>query len=223
MLLSYCVSDIKLTPKKTLTDTDPNLPVSDTQVTNHLITKPKKWCDDGIPRTQPTVLEEIGVKELLDHQDTMTETLRLKVNDGNPIEVKKIFERDDDKGICTRIVLLRDAESQKILSIGLIKIDLENLGPDFKKDLEGTYTPFGELLGKHRISVKGEVKKFYRMSTPQQKKEKFFFLTKPEEQEAFRFSDSTDIFGRYNVLTRTDMNLQVARVYEFLAADTKVK
>jgi hypothetical protein len=62
-----------------------------------------------------------------------------------------------------------------------------------------------------------------QIHTPEQKREKFFFLTKPDEKEAFHVGDKTDIFGRYNVLTRTDNGKRVARVYEFLAADSKVK
>ncbi len=207
-----------------LAATKPNLSVtSDTVIKAQSLPAPKRWSDEGIPETQVHVLQDAGVKELLVHQDTMTKTLRDKVNDGKPIEVNKILGPfDDSNGIRTRVVILRDIESQRILSLGLIKIDLKNLSDTLVKDLGNTYTPFGELLAKHNLLVKGNVQKFYRMSTPKQKREKLFFLTEPVQQEAFRFEEHTDIFGRYNVLTRTDNGNRVARVYEFLAADSKV-
>lgn len=184
----------------------------------------KKWSDEGIPETQVLVLGEAGVRELLDHSVTMTDTLRTKVNDSKPIEVNKILGPfDDDKGIRTRVVVLRDTESKRILSLGLIKIDLNNLSPEFIKELGETYTPFGELLTKYNVPAKGNVQKFYKMSTPEQKREKLFFLKTEDEKNAFCFHDSTDIYGRFNVLRRTDNGKRVARVYEFLAADSKVR
>jgi hypothetical protein len=112
------------------------------------------------------VLKDARVESLLNHEVIMTATLKVKVNGGRDIEVKKIFERDDDKGICIRAVILRDAESQKILSIGLIKIDLDNLSAEFKRDLDGTYKAFGELNKQHKEHVEAKVQQFYKIYTP---------------------------------------------------------
>lgn len=228
VLLSYMVTDsTKLKLTSASGDTMPILmAISETVPDLEAVATPsRRWKDTGILPTQKHVLDDACVRELLDHQDTMTETLRLKVNGGKSIEVDKILGPfdDEERSIRTRVVVLRDQESKKILSLGLIKIDLNNLSADFEKDLRESYIPFGELLKKHKVGVQGNVQQFYKISTPDQKREKFFFLTKPDEQEAFRFRDKTDIFGRYNVLTRTDNGKRLARVYEFLAADSKIQ
>ena len=244
----YIPEDVAGVPVTHTFDTAARRVIPETRAASNPAAPAKKkksdgWNDKSIPTVtlDDGILDQAGVRVLLDHDRTMTETLETLVNDGKKIDVEKIVQlqnhpNEEGKKVASRVVVLHDAETKKPISIGLIKIDLDNLPDGFEDLLRADSTPFGTLLRTEALipdeDIVHDVKKYYRLADPELKQRKFRFLKTDRQREAFAvadLADDTPIYGRHNVMYRKDITdlhgnpLRIARVYEFLAKDAIAK
>ncbi len=176
-----------------------------------------------LPTIAAAALPE-DLRPLLDHRKKMTMVLE-EWNQGKELEIKRFFKPKQTIDKLTRVVLIKDKDSQKVLSVGMIIINIENL-EDKPKVLEGVREesiPFGRLLHNHGVNVVGDPKEFYKISSPSQKKQVFSFIEDDDSRKAFSLDDNDiPVYGRKNYLIRTDTGKKIASVYEFLATDVRI-
>jgi hypothetical protein len=148
----------------------------------------------------------------------MTLKIQKILNRDRPIKITAVDDAHYIDESLYRTVLLRDEQSNKILSLGSIKINLDVLEkyPELIASIKEAKLPFGRLLEDYKVNVKGKPGPYYKISNSEAKNSLFSFL-KDDARQAFKLDSGEPIYGRQNILSLSESGKELARVYEFLA------
>jgi chorismate-pyruvate lyase len=87
-------------------------------------------------------------RELLAHDKHMTVTV--EAFHGCPVDVKVVKTHTTDTHYSRKILLHRQKDCQ-VVQFGLVRLNLDYLGPDVRAEIESQKEPLGRILIKHNV------------------------------------------------------------------------
>ncbi|MCO6459173.1 MAG: hypothetical protein J5I93_28015 [Pirellulaceae bacterium] len=87
-------------------------------------------------------------QQLLDHHDHMTVTVEAFHSSAVDVEV---LERRVAEGHYSRKIILRRQSDGRVVQFGIVRLNLEQLQPDVRREIESERTPLGRVLIEHDV------------------------------------------------------------------------
>jgi len=137
------------------------------------------WVDDcGVVTTAEMTP---AARSLLVHNDHMTATLSAHYH--QPVALQ-VFGFREDTDVYRRKIALTVGEALRVIEVGVVRVDLAQIGNEIRREVVARKVPLGDILNKHGVLTRVEPKWFVRF---------------PKESPiacAFRPRPDGDVFGR---------------------------
>ena len=118
------------------------------------------WVEDCSTATVKASDMPRAYRELLDHDQHMTVTVEKHFGDAVSVEVLDSVQTGQ---IYARQILLRAAESGRVVQYGLVHVDLGALAAEVRDEILAGKSPLGTVLIRHEVLREVRPAGFYRM------------------------------------------------------------
>ncbi len=118
-------------------------------------------------------------RSLLVHNRHMTATLN--AHHGQPVALR-VLEHQEVRAVYRRKILLTVDGGKRVVEFGLVRLNLDVLPPDARKDVVTRKLPLGEILAKYDVLTRVEPRWYLRFASPSPVVQ--YFVPRPP-QEAY--------------------------------------
>ena len=115
-----------------------------------------------------------GERRLLAHHNHMTVTVEEFHN--SPVDVRVLEKRRTDRHYARKILLTRQSDG-RVVQFGIMRVNLDYLSDQVRREIEGESTPLGRILIRHNVLREVHLSQLWKI-TPGENLRKLFGLGK---------------------------------------------
>jgi len=100
-------------------------------------------------------------RRLLDHNEHMTVTV--EAHHQSPVEVAVLQSHSTDSHYARKILLTRQSDG-KVVQFGIVRLNLDYLGPQVRQEIENQQIPLGRILIQHNVLRKVKLLSLWKIT-----------------------------------------------------------